>query len=67
MGKQQNALHGGLAGHSSRDKEDIGAENHLNFVDLAQEISVKKNFSMLHKDYFCEECGFFLPLSEESI
>ena len=56
-------------GHPSRNMEDFVAGSNLNCVDLAQEISKEKNFSMLHKDcflfYFGEECGHFLPLSEK--
>ena len=33
--------------------EDFVAGNNLNCVDLAQEISKEKNFSMWHKDCFC--------------
>jgi hypothetical protein len=39
----------GLMGHPSRNMEDFN----LNCVDLAQEISKEKNFSMWHKDCFC--------------
>jgi hypothetical protein len=43
----------GLMGHPSRNMEDFIAESNLNCVDLAQEISKEKNFSMWHKDWFC--------------
>jgi hypothetical protein len=33
-------------GHPGRNIDDIGAENDLNYADLAQEASVEKNFSM---------------------
>ena len=33
--------------------EDFVAGSNLNCVDLAQEISKEKNFSMWHKDCFC--------------
>ena len=59
----------GLMGYPRRSKEDYVAENDLNCVDLAQEVSVGKNLSVWSKDffvYFGEECGCFLPLSEES-
>ena len=56
----------GLMGHPSRNMEDFVAGNNLNCVDLAQEISKEKNFSMWHKDCFGGECGYFLPLSEKS-
>ena len=58
----------GLMGHPSRNMEDFVAGSNLNCVDLAQEISKEKNFSMWHKLflwYFGEECGYFLPLSEK--
>ena len=57
-------------GHPSRNMEDLAAGSDLNCVDLAQEISKEKNFSMWHKDcflwYFGEECDYILPLSEKS-
>ena len=43
----------GLMGHPSRNMEDFVAGSNLNCVDLAQEISKEKNFSMWHKDCFC--------------
>jgi hypothetical protein len=50
--------------------EDFVAESDLNCADLAQKISVEKNFSMWHWDcflwYYGEECSYILPLSEES-
>ena len=39
--------------YPSRNIEDFVAESNLNCADLAQEISVKKNFSMWPRDYFC--------------
>lgn len=41
-------------GHSSRNMEDIGAVGDLNYADLAQEVSVGKNFSMWPRDCFCD-------------
>ena len=43
----------GLMGHPSRNMEDFVAGSNLNCVDLAQEISKEKYFSMWHKDCFC--------------
>ena len=43
----------GLMGHPSRNMEDFVAGSNLNCVDLAQEISKEKIFSMWHKDCFC--------------
>jgi hypothetical protein len=43
----------GLMGHPRRNMEDFVAGSNLKCVDLAQEISKKKNFSMWHKDCFC--------------
>ena len=43
----------GLMGHPSRNIEDLAAGSNLNCVDLAQEISKEKNFSVWHKDCFC--------------
>ena len=58
----------GLMGHPGRNMEDFVAESDLNCADLAQEVSVEKNFSMWQRPlwYFGEECGCFLPLSKES-
>ena len=36
----------GLIGYPSRSMEDFVAESALNHADLAQEVSVEKNFSM---------------------
>jgi hypothetical protein len=36
----------------SRNVADFVAEGDLNCADLAQEVSVEKNFSMWHRDYF---------------
>ena len=36
----------GLMGYPSRNMEDFVAESDLNCADLAQEVSVEKNFSM---------------------
>ena len=33
--------------------EDFGAVNDFNCADLAQEVSVEKNFSMWPRDCFC--------------
>jgi hypothetical protein len=50
--------------------EDLVAESDLNYADLAQEVSVEKNFSMWPRDCFCgtlvKNEAAFLPLSEES-
>ena len=58
-------------GHSSRDMKDFVAEGDLSCADLAQELSVEENFSIWCRDCFMtnfgEECGCFLPLSEESV
>jgi hypothetical protein len=43
----------GLMGHPSRNMEDFVAGSNLNCVDLAQEISKKKNFRMWPKYCFC--------------
>jgi hypothetical protein len=43
----------GLIGHPSRNMEDFVAGSNFNCVDMAQEISKEKNFSMWHKDCFC--------------
>jgi hypothetical protein len=53
----------GLMGYPSKNMKDFVAETDVNCADLAQENLVEKNFSMW---YFGEECGCFLPLSEES-
>ena len=42
-----------LMGHPSRNMENFVAGSNLNCIDLAQEISKEKNFSMWHKDCFC--------------
>jgi hypothetical protein len=42
----------GLAGHPSRNIEHFVTGRILNCVDLTQEISKEKNFSMWHEDYF---------------
>jgi hypothetical protein len=34
--------------------EDFVAESDLNCSDLAQEVSLEKNFSMWPRDYFCD-------------
>ena len=34
--------------------EDFVAEYDLNYADLAQEVSVEKNFRMWPRDYFCD-------------
>jgi hypothetical protein len=34
--------------------EDVVAESDLNCTDLTQEVSEMKNFSMLHRDCFCD-------------
>jgi hypothetical protein len=38
--------------HPSRKMEDFGDESDLNCVDLAQEASVEKNFSVWPRDCF---------------
>jgi hypothetical protein len=43
----------GLMGYSSRNMEDFVAESDLNCAELAQKVSVKKNFSMWPRDCFC--------------
>ena len=40
-------------GHPSRNMEDFVAESDLNYADLAQKVSSKKNFSMQPRDCFC--------------
>ena len=40
-------------GHTSRNMEDFVAESVLNYADLAQKDSSKKNFSMQPRDCFC--------------
>ena len=44
----------GLMGYPSRNMEDFVAEYDLNCVDLAQEVSVEKNFSMWPRDCSCD-------------
>ena len=39
-------------GHPSRNMEGIGLESDLKCADLAQEISVEKNFNMWTRDWF---------------
>ena len=39
-------------GHPSRNMEDFVAESDLNYADLAQKVSSKKNFSMWPRDCF---------------
>jgi hypothetical protein len=57
----------GLMDYSSRNMEDFVSENDLNYVDLAQGVSVE-NFGSLESIlcYFGEECGYFMPLSVQS-
>ena len=43
----------GLMGYLSRNMEDFVAGSNLNCVDLTQEISKEKSFSMWHKACFC--------------
>jgi hypothetical protein len=43
----------GLMGHPSRNIQEFVAGSNLNCVDLVQEISKEKNFSMWHKECFC--------------
>ena len=38
--------------HPSRNMEDIVAEDDLNCIDLAQEVSVERNVSMWPRDCF---------------
>jgi hypothetical protein len=40
----------GLMDHPSRNMEDFVSESDLKCADLAQEVSVEKNFSMWHRD-----------------
>ena len=42
----------GLMDHPSRNMEDFVSESDLKCADLAQEVSVEKNFSMWHRDCF---------------
>jgi hypothetical protein len=55
----------GLMGHPSMNVEDFVAGSNLNCVDLVQEISKEKTFSMWHKDCFCgileENVATFCP------
>ena len=44
----------GLMVCPSMNMEDCVGESDLNCVDLAQEVSVKKNFSMWPRDCFCD-------------
>ena len=43
----------GLMGYSSRNMEDFVAESDLNCADLAQEVSVEKNFILWPRDSLC--------------
>jgi hypothetical protein len=47
----------GIMGHPTRNIEDIGAKGVFNCVDLAQELSVEKNFSMWPRDCSCDIFG----------
>jgi hypothetical protein len=40
-------------GYSNRNMEDFVAESGLNTTDLAQEVSVEKNFSVCYRNWFC--------------
>jgi hypothetical protein len=42
-----------IIGHPRRNIEDFIAECDLNCADLAQEVSVEKNFSVWPRDCFC--------------
>ena len=42
----------GLMGYHSRNTEDFVTEYDLNCADLAQEVSVEKNFRMWPRDIF---------------
>jgi hypothetical protein len=42
----------GLIGHPCNNMEDFVAESDLNCADLAQLVSVEKNFNMWLKEYF---------------
>jgi hypothetical protein len=58
-----------LMGHPRRNMKDFVANSDLNCGSLALEVFEEKNFSMWPRDCPCdigEECGCFLPLSEES-
>ena len=48
-----------------RSMEDSDVEGDLNCGGLDQEVSEEKNVSILARDYSCEECGCFLPLSKK--
>jgi hypothetical protein len=54
-----------LKGHTSRNMEEFVSGSNLNCIDLAQEISKEKTFSMWHKDCFCgilvENVAIFCP------
>ena len=40
-------------GYHNRDMEEFVAESDFNCADMAQEVSVEKNFSMWPRDCFC--------------
>jgi hypothetical protein len=40
-------------GYPSKNMEDFVTESDLKCADMAQEVSVGKNFSMWPRDYFC--------------
>ena len=40
-------------GYPCRNMEDFVTESDLNCADMAQEVSVEKNFNMWPRDYFC--------------
>jgi hypothetical protein len=53
FGKPWDVFKWGLMGYSRRNMEDFAAVSDLNFADLAQEVSVEKNFSIWPRDCFC--------------
>jgi len=51
--KAMECFNWGLMGHASRNMKDFVAESDLNCADLAQEVSVEKNFSTQPGDCYC--------------
>lgn len=43
---------GSLVGYCSRNVENFLAESDLNYADMAQDVSVEKNFTMCSRDNF---------------
>jgi hypothetical protein len=60
----------GLMGRPSKNIEDFVVEGSLNCGSLVLEVSEEKKFTVWLRgcswDYFSEDYGCFLPLSEES-